>query len=79
MANDENATSKSYDRAREITEKALDAYVEGDAKTGGKLVEQAKAVDEKAVRDVRDELEEDAGSEHDPNKLNQTMSGKKPK
>ena len=52
-------------------EKALDAYVEGDEKTGGKLVEQAKDLNEAAVRDVHQELEEDAVSEHNPAKLGQ--------
>jgi hypothetical protein len=78
MAKDETADSKSYDRAREMTEKALDTYVEGDDKTGGKLVDQAKGVNEAAVRDVRDELEEDAASEHDPEKLSQSVSKNKP-
>jgi hypothetical protein len=74
MAKSESVAPKSYDRAREMTEKALDAYVEGDEKTGGKLVEQAKSVNEAAVRDVHEELEEDAASEHDPQKLNQSGS-----
>ena len=74
MPKDENAGAASYDRAREITEKALDAYVEGDQKTGSKLVEQAKGVNEDAVRDVHQELEEDAASEHDPQKLGQPAS-----
>jgi hypothetical protein len=74
MAKDESAAPKSYDRAREMTEKALDAYVEGDEKTGGKLVEQAKAVNEAAVRDVHQDLEEDAASEHDPEKLGEAAS-----
>jgi hypothetical protein len=78
MAKDESARSKSYDRARDITEKALDAYVEGDDKTGGKLVEQARTVNETAVRDVQEELEEDAAAEHDPGKLSETMSKKSP-
>jgi hypothetical protein len=73
MPKDENAD----DRAREMTGKALDAYVEGDEKTGGKLIDQAKGVNEAAVRDVRDELEEDAASEHDPKKLNQSASKNK--
>jgi hypothetical protein len=77
MPNNESAAPK-YDRAREMTEKALDAFVEGDEKTGAKLVEQAKDVDESAVRDVHEELEEDAASEHDPAKLNQTASKKQP-
>jgi len=79
MPKDENAASKSYDRAREMTEKALDAFVEGDEKTGGKLVEQAKGVNETAVRDVQQELEEDAASEHDPEKLGQSGSKNNPK
>jgi hypothetical protein len=57
-----------------MTEKALEAYVEGDEKTGGKLVEQAKAVNEAAVRDVHQDLEEDAASEHDPEKLGEAAS-----
>ncbi|MBS0639138.1 MAG: hypothetical protein U1E70_29785 [Acetobacteraceae bacterium] len=65
MAKDE----KSYEKARDLTEKALDSYVESDDARGDELVEQAKAVNEKAVRDVQDELEEDAGAEHDPAKL----------
>ena len=43
-----------------MTEKALEAFVEGDEKSGAKLVEQAKRVNEAAVRDVHEELEEDA-------------------
>ncbi len=72
MPKNESAAPKSYDRAREITEKALDAYVEGDEKTGGKLVDQAKNLNEAAVRDVHQELEEDAASEHDPKKISQS-------
>jgi hypothetical protein len=44
MPNNESAAPKSYDRAREMTEKALGVFVEGDEKTGAKLVEQAKGV-----------------------------------
>jgi hypothetical protein len=76
MPKNESAAPKSYDRAREMTEKALDAYVEGDEEAGGKLVEQAKNVNEAAVRDVHEELEEDAASEHDPQKLSRPASGK---
>jgi hypothetical protein len=72
MSKDETETAQSYDRAREMTEKALDAFVEGDEKTGGKLVDQAKGLNEAAVRDVHQELEEDAASEHDPEKLSQS-------
>ncbi len=60
-----------YEQARELTEKAMDAYVKRDDAKGDRLVEQAKSENEQAVRDVNDELEEDAGSEHDPAKLGQ--------
>jgi hypothetical protein len=76
MANDKSTAPKSYDRAREMTEKALDAYVEGDQATGESLVDQAKRVNETAVRDVHAELEEDAASEHDPRKLSEAVSKK---
>jgi hypothetical protein len=78
MSSDDSAAPKSYDRAREITEKALDAFVEGDEKSGSKLLEQAKAVNEAAVRDVHEELEEDAKSEHDPENLSRSMPKKDP-
>jgi hypothetical protein len=38
---DESRGSSSYDRARGMTEEALDTYAEGDTKTGGKLIDQA--------------------------------------
>jgi hypothetical protein len=76
MAKDESATPRSYDRARDMTEKALDAYVGDDEATGEKLVAQAKRVNETAVRDVHADLEEDAASEHDPRKLNEAASKK---
>jgi hypothetical protein len=78
MASDESAAPKSYDRAREMTEKALDAFVEGDEKGGADLVDQARHVNEAAVRDVHEELEEDAASEHDPKKLGESMPKKDP-
>jgi hypothetical protein len=78
VADNESAAPKSYDRAREMTEKALDAYVEGDEKKGGKLVDQAKGVNEAAVRDVHQELEDDAASEHDTQKLSRSESTKNP-
>jgi F0F1-type ATP synthase membrane subunit b/b' len=62
---------RNYDKARDLTEKALDAYVERNEVKGDELVEKAKATNEQAVRDVNDELNDDAGSQHDPKKLNQ--------
>jgi hypothetical protein len=69
------ANSKKYDQSRDLSEKALDAFVEGDEDKGAKMVEQAKAIDPRAVTDVAQELDEDAGSEHDPAKLNQKLGG----
>ncbi len=65
-----------YEQARELTEKAMDAYVKRDDAKGDRLVEKAKSENEQAVRDVKDELEEDAGSEHDPAKLGQEYTEK---
>jgi hypothetical protein len=65
-----------YDQARELTEKAMDAYVKRADAQGDRLVDKAKSANERAVRDVNDELEEDAGSEHDPAKLEQEDSQK---
>lgn len=73
MANPDT-DSNAYDKAQEITEKALDAYVKNDTETGDKLIEEAKSLDETAVKDVHDMLEEDAASEHDPAKLNEGLS-----
>ena len=64
------ADDNKYDQARDLSEKALDAFVEGDEDKAAKLVEQAKVADPQAVRDVAQELDEDAGSEHDPAKIN---------
>jgi hypothetical protein len=63
------ADDKKYDQARGLSEKALDALVEGDEKKAAKLVEQAQGTDPQALRDVAQELDEDAGSEHDPAKV----------
>ncbi len=61
--------AKNYEQARKTTEKALDAYVNDEKDKGDALVDEAKALNETAVRDVSAELEEDAGSEHDPKKI----------
>jgi hypothetical protein len=71
MAKDDKPAPEAYGRAREMTQKALDAFVAGDDKTGETLVAQANDVNKDAVREVHAELEEDAVSEHDPKKLNQ--------
>ena len=43
-------SDKGYEVARELTEKAMDAYVEREDAKGDKLVEKAKAANEQAVR-----------------------------
>jgi phosphate uptake regulator len=78
MSNDKSAAPKSYDRAREMTEKALEAFADGDETGGAKLVERAKDLNKAAVRDVHEELSEDAASEHDPKKLDQSVAKKSP-
>nr|WP_294513071.1 hypothetical protein [uncultured Rhodopila sp.] len=73
MANDESETT-AYEKAREITEKALDALKENDDAKAGELIDEAKSVDENAVLDVQEMLDEDASSEHDPAKLNEDIA-----
>jgi hypothetical protein len=67
------AEEKKYDQARNLSEKALEAFVDGDEDKAAKLVEQAKATDPQAVKDVAQELDEDADSEHDPAKINEEL------
>ena len=71
------ADDNKYDQARDLSEKALDAFVEGDEDKAAKLVDQAKTADPQAVKDVVQELDEDAGSEHDPAKINQELGGRR--
>jgi hypothetical protein len=52
----------------------LDACAEGDEKTGAKVVEQAERATAAAARDVYEQVEEDAASVHDPEKLSQSAS-----
>ena len=72
MANNDTETTR-YEKARQITEKALEALKENDEAKAGGLIDEAKRVDENAVRDVHEMLEEDASSEHDPAKLNEDI------
>nr|WP_294552801.1 hypothetical protein [uncultured Rhodopila sp.] len=73
MADNETETT-DYEKAREITEKALDALRDNDDAEAGRLIEEARRVDENAVEDVQEMLEEDASSEHDPAKLNEDIA-----
>ena len=49
------------------------AGVEGDDETAERLAQEAKATDPQAVEDVLQELDEDAGSEHDPEKIREEL------
>jgi len=70
---DEIEASDAYDKARDKADAALEAYAKKDAPKGDKLIEQAQSLDPDAVRDVMDELEEDAAAEHDPKTLKQKL------
>jgi hypothetical protein len=67
------AEDSSYDKAREIAEGALTKTVEGDDKAAEKLAQEAKATNQQAVEDVLQDLDEDAGSEHDPEKIREDL------
>jgi hypothetical protein len=67
------ADEKKYDKARELAEGALKKTVEGDDKAAERLAQKAKAADPQAVEDVLRELDEDASSEHDPEKIRQDL------
>ncbi|HEX2941552.1 MAG TPA: hypothetical protein VHO91_10925 [Rhodopila sp.] len=54
----------SYDKARDLAEEALDAYVKGNPKEGDKLAEQAKRTNAEAAQDVVNDLEEDRNADH---------------
>jgi phosphate uptake regulator len=75
MTNNDIETTP-YEKAREITEKALEAFKDNDDSKASELVDEARRVDENAVRDVHETLEEDASSEHDPAKLNKDIENR---
>lgn len=67
------ADETQYDKARDLAEKALDAFVDGDEDKAAELAEKAKATDPQAVKDVSDELADDDSSEHDIDKINEDL------
>jgi hypothetical protein len=67
------ADEKGYDKARRFAEDALKKTVEGDDASAEKLAEKAKATNQQAVEDVLQELDEDASSEHDPQKIKEDL------
>jgi hypothetical protein len=46
-----------HDKARELAEKALDKFVEGDEAASDKLIQQAEKIDPAAIDEVAEELD----------------------
>jgi hypothetical protein len=67
------AEDSTYDKARQLAEEALTKTVEGDDKAAEKLAQKAKATNSQAAEDVLQDLDEDAGSEHDPEKIREDL------
>lgn len=51
-----------HEKALDLTEEALAKLAEGDRKAAGKLVEEAKQLDETAPEEVVRDLDEDAAN-----------------
>lgn len=68
----EQNLEQRHDEARELSEEALGAYAEGDKKEGDRLADKAKNLDPDAVREVVEEIDEDAGSDHNVGEQNKT-------
>lgn len=51
-----------HEKARDLTEQALDAMVEGDDAKANELIDAAKKLDRSAVVEVVEDLDEDAAS-----------------
>ena len=61
-------SNNDHEKARDLTEQALDALVQGDEGKADKLIEKAKTIDVTAVEEVVADLDEDAGSNPDATK-----------
>jgi uncharacterized protein HemY len=55
----EAAMADKHDRAHDMAEEGLDKLVEGDKKTGEKLIDKAKKLDRSAVDELADEVQHD--------------------
>lgn len=51
-----------HEKARDLTEQALEALDEGDEAQADELIEQAKKLDPSALTEVVEDLDEDAAS-----------------
>ena len=54
-----------HEKARDLTEQALEALDQGKDAEADKLIEQAKKLDPSALTEVVEDLDEDAGSDPD--------------
>lgn len=54
-----------HDKARALGERALEDLARGDEGAAERHIEQAKKLDEKALRELVEDLDEDAGSNPD--------------
>lgn len=54
-----------HEKARDLTEQALEALDKGKDAEADKLIEQAKKLDPSALTEVVEDLDEDAGSDPD--------------
>lgn len=61
MASGDTDSSK-HDKARDLTEQALEKLVEGQDGAADELIEKAKKLDQSAVEEVVDDLDEDAAN-----------------
>lgn len=57
----EASMSDKHEQARELGEEALEALDEGDEKKADALIEKAKELDETALTELVEELDEGAG------------------
>jgi hypothetical protein len=55
----------AHEKARDLAERALDDLAQGRGREADRHIDQAKKLDEGALREVVQDLEEDAGSNPD--------------
>ncbi len=60
-----NSPADAHEKARELGERALDELAQGREREADKHIEQAKKLDEGALREIVEELDEDKGSNPD--------------
>ncbi len=59
----DGAGDDRHDKARELAEDALGALAKGQEGKADRLIEEAKKLDESALKEVVQDLDEDAGSD----------------